>query len=315
MARGNLTVARVALFALGAALPWAAAVVPAAGQSRSEAPTTTAHPPSAAPASRSDAVPANSRADETPPAPAVSNMSPRPRAAGYLGEQRLPDHRVFLPPPPAPSSAREKADVAIFRETRALEGGPRWQLAAKDDRVSEDALLGAFSCAAGLDLAAAEAPALERVIARSRADLFFLVSASKDLYQRPRPFLTEQGPLCVTPSEALRRQGSYPSGHTASSWLHALLLAEVDSAHAAAIVARGRAFGESRVVCGVHYLSDIEGARLLATALVAALHGEPEFDADIAAAREEVAALRASGSEKPASQSCESERALLATPW
>ncbi len=108
------------------------------------------------------------------------------------------------------------------------------------------------------------------------------------------------------PSEELTESGSYPSGHPASGWLYALLLAEIDPATRTRSFNRGRAFGESRVVCGVHYYTDIEGGRITATALVATLHGTPEFETDIASARAEVFSLR--GKEQPSAAACESER-------
>ena len=246
-------------------------------------------------------------------APATAEVSRRPTLGGYLGEQRLPDFRVFLPPPPAAGSPLATADGAIFEETRKLENGPRWQLAANDDRVNLKALLEDFGCSAGLDLSKIDAPAITRVLARSSADLFPLIGAAKDAYKRPRPFLEREGPICVMPSDELTMSPSYPSGHSATGWLYALLLAEIDPAHADAIVQRGRAYGESRVVCGVHYYSDIEGGRMTATALVAALHGAPEFETDIASARAEVFSLRGKG--QPAAAACESEKTNLATPW
>ena len=256
--------------------------------------------------------PATVRAQSAAAPPAPSAM-PRPRAEGYLGADAVPDHRVFLPPPPAVGSPAGVADVAIFRETRALEGGPRWQLAASDDRIGSRKMLGDFGCAMGIDLASAEAPALARMLARANADLIAMVGDAKDHYQRPRPFVTESGPICVDVTPAFAASGSYPSGHSAASWLYALLLAEIDPGNAAAIVARGRAFGESRVVCGVHYESDVEGGRLTTTALVAALHGKPEFEADVTAARAELAKARTSAA-KPNAASCPADEALT-KPW
>lgn len=241
------------------------------------------------------------------------SAAPRPRAQGYLGADAVPDHRVFLPPPPAVDSPAGIADVAIFHSTRSLEGSARWQLAASDDRLGARKMLGDFGCAMGVDLAAVEAPALERTLARAGADLFPMVGQAKDHYRRPRPFVTESGPICVAVSPDFAASGSYPSGHSASAWLYTLLLAEIDPDNAAAIVARGRAFGESRVVCGVHYETDVEGGRLTTTALVAALHGDAEFMADMAAARAELAKARAAAP-KPDAASCPAD-AALATPW
>jgi len=246
-------------------------------------------------------------------APSGSSGMPRPRAEGYLGANAVPNHRVFLPPPPAVGSPAGIADVAIFHATRSLEGSSRWQLAASDDRIGSRKILGDFGCAMGVDLAAVEAPALARTLARANADLIPMVGDAKDFYARPRPFVTESGPICVDVSPEFAKSGSYPSGHSAAAWLYALLLSEIDPGNAAAIVARGRAFGESRAVCGVHYVSDVEGGRLTTTALVAALHGNAEFEADIAAARAELAKARAA-IPKPNAASCPADGAL-ATPW
>src|SRR6185436_10989864 len=256
--------------------------------------------------------PAGSWGQSGPPSPGPNGM-PRPRAEGYLGANAVPDHRVFLPPPPAVDSPAGIADLAIFHATRSLEGSSRWQLAASDDRIGSRKMLGDFGCAMGVDLAAVEVPALARTLARANADLLPMVGDAKDFYARPRPFVTEAGPICVDVSPAFAASGSYPSGHSAAAWLYALLLAEIDPDNSAAIVARGRAFGESRAVCGVHYVSDVEGGRLTTTALVAALHGDAEFETDMAAARAELANAR-TAAPKPNAASCPAD-AALATPW
>ncbi len=250
------------------------------------------------------------------PAAAQSGItvSRPPVVSGYLKPEQRPDHTVFLPPPPAPESVLGAADMGVYRATRALEGSARWQLAAHDADIAQRDLFADFKCSVGVDLGAVQAPAVTRLLTRASADLFPLVGASKDYYKRPRPYLVEEAPLCIVPSEELTRGGSYPSGHSAAGWLYALLLAETAPDHASAILARGRAFGESRVVCGVHYLSDIEGGRTLATALVAALSGSTEFAADLTAARSELAALRANGARGDAT-ACANEASGLKTPW
>ena len=107
----------------------------------------------------------------------------------------------------------------------------------------------------------------------------------------------------------LRKDGSYPSGHVAIGWGWALLLAEVDPEHAEAILARGRAFGESRMICNVHWASDVEEGRTMAAATAAKLHAQAELRADIEAARAEVVALRARG--LAPSRDCVKETAQL----
>ncbi len=250
------------------------------------------------------------------PAAAQSGItvSRPPVVSGYLKPEQRPDHTAFLPAPPAPESVLGTADMALYRATRALEGSARWELAAHDADIAQRDLFRDFKCSLGVDLGAIPAPAVTRLVTRASADLFPLIGASKDYYKRPRPYLVENLPLCIVPSEELTRGGAYPSGHSAAGWLYALLLAETAPDHAAAILGRGRAYGESRVVCGVHYLSDIEGGRTLATALLAALNGSAEFAADLTAARNELGALRVNGARGDAA-ACANEASELKTPW
>ncbi|EGD17701.1 hypothetical protein XGA_3704, partial [Xanthomonas hortorum ATCC 19865] len=81
-----------------------------------------------------------------------------------------------------------------------------------------------------------------------------------------------------------------------------------------ALLARGRAFGDSRLVCNVHWQSDVIQGRMMAAATVAALHDNPEFQKDLAAARREIAQASA---KKPAttalSPTCDAENAALQT--
>jgi len=118
-------------------------------------------------------------------------------------------------------------------------------------------------------------------------------------------------PVC-TPEEVegLRKDGSYPSGHTAIGWAWALILTEIAPDRADAILARGRAFGESRNICNVHWHSDVLEGRFMGAAAVARLHADPAFRAEIEAAKAEVASVRAKGL-KP-TRDCRAEADALA---
>jgi acid phosphatase (class A) len=73
------------------------------------------------------------------------------------------------------------------------------------------------------------------------------------------------------------------------------------------------AFGQSRIVCGVHWKSDVEAGRVVGAAVVARLHAEPVFAAQLAAARKEVAAARAAGAKSPLDCAAEAQ-ALASAP-
>jgi acid phosphatase (class A) len=89
----------------------------------------------------------------------------------------------------------------------------------------------------------------------------------------------------------LRESRSYPSGHAALGWAWALVLAELIPDRADAILERGRDFGWSRVVCGVHYPSDVEAGRIVGAGAIARLHGDAFFRTQMDAARAELASI------------------------
>jgi acid phosphatase (class A) len=76
---------------------------------------------------------------------------------------------------------------------------------------------------------------------------------------------------------ALRKNGSYPSGHTILGWSSALLLSEINPDRADTILARGYMYGESRVIVGAHWQSDVDAGRLAASAAYARLHTSDRF--------------------------------------
>jgi acid phosphatase (class A) len=85
-------------------------------------------------------------------------------------------------------------------------------------------------------------------------------------------------------------------------------MAELVPDRAAQLVARGRAFGDSRRVCNVHWLSDVEEGRVVSTAVFARLHAEPAFRADLDAVRAELKHQQG----KLAAPDCTRENAALA---
>ncbi len=135
---------------------------------------------------------------------------------------------------------------------------------------------------------------------------------AKDHFQRKRPFWIDDGNIC-RPREELGDTYDYPSGHTTAGWTWALVLSQVAPDHASQILARGRSIGESRIVCGVHNASAVEGGRYTADAVMALISPNPQFRADVEAARAELAKLRKSGA-KPDPARCEREAALVALP-
>jgi acid phosphatase (class A) len=216
---------------------------------------------------------------------------------GYLQPAQLPSGQAFLPPPPAAGSAVLAADEEAYKSTRKLRGTPRWNLATKDADLTFPNAADTFSCALGMNISQEATPHLNMLIRRVRADASRANDKAKDLYKRKRPYLAHGDESC-TPQEK-HKDDSYPSGHSSIGWAWALVLAEIAPDRADAIFARGLAFGESRVVCGVHWNSDIQAGRVVGASAVSRLHADPVFKAQLELARKEIEAARKAGAKSP----------------
>jgi acid phosphatase (class A) len=231
-------------------------------------------------------------------------------ASGYLPREMLPDSVLLLPPPPAVDSAVFANDQAVAQKTITLRDTPRWKLATSDADLTFPHAAETFSCELGALVTEQNTPALYRVLQRSAFDALQITTAAKNRYARQRPFVSDGAPICTPEArDDLAKSGSYPSGQTTIGWAWALVLAEIAPSHANAILERGMSIGESRVVCNVHWQSDVDAGRLTGAAIVARLHAEPEFRSDLDKARSELAGSHI----KPGTGVCPADEAALRT--
>lgn len=264
-------------------------------------------------------------AEETPrPAPSGTQAAPsvgadtlkpgRPAVKPYLAEGAVPDSVQILPPPPAHNAPLDMADRAAFNGTRALKGSARWDLAANDVSEGAAAVLDNFACVLGTRIDQARVPAVINLLERARLDLARATRGPKIHYRRLRPFVGNEAPICVQRTQALADSFSYPSGHATQGWAYALILAALVPEKATPILTRGRAYGESRIVCGVHWLSDVVAGRLTGSTVFAALMGDPAFRADLEKARAELHTALAGAGAAPDTAVCTREAEALREP-
>lgn len=231
---------------------------------------------------------------------------------GYLQDTERAESLALLPPPPAPGSAAFDNDEAVRAAAANLKGTPRWELAAVDAELVKPSMLQTFSCALGVPVNQTDTPNLTRLLRRTLSDGSLSTRSAKVHYQRVRPFVAHNEGTCLpSDEESLRKNGSYPSGHTAIGWTQALVLAQVSPASADALFARGLAFGESRVVCNAHWQSDIIQGRVVAAATFALLQNNAIYQQDVRLAANDVAKAKAKGL-KP-NKDCAMEATALAT--
>jgi acid phosphatase (class A) len=190
------------------------------------------------------------------------------------------DPSIFIPPPPSADGPLELAERAIVRGPWTAE---RRQQAVEDNQIDPFA---AFDNVLGPNFTGANFPATAAVLDRAGRAAGFAGDPIKFLHRRDRPFVHDDSIVTCIPRPT---SYSYPSGHAALGFGWSLVLAELIPSRADAIINRGRDFTWSRVVCGVHYPSDVEAGRTVAAAAIARLHADPDFQRELVAARAELA--------------------------
>jgi len=232
------------------------------------------------------------------------------KGPGYLLPEERPDSIALIPSPPAPGTPEFAADEAVYRKLSALQDSVRWQLAASDANLKFPGAANVFSCAIGIDVTETTTPRLYAVLRRTVIDAGQSTYKAKEKYDRERPFEITGDPICVPADEQLLRgNASYPSGHASLGYVWGEVFAELLPESTAAARARAYEFGQSRVICRVHYQSDVDAGRTVGKAVFERLHQDPEFVADMAAAKVEVKQARRHG--PPVGRDCGAESVAL----
>ena len=206
----------------------------------------------------------------------------------------------LLPPPPQPGRILFLNDQAQYQWGLMQRRTPRGDQAVTDARVDGAGVPNAFSEAFGVKISKENTPEIFKLVVNMREDAGDLATrAAKEHYMRVRPFAFYEKTTCnPEQQQELSTNGSYPSGHTAIGWATALVLAEINVDRQNEILKRGYEMGQSRVICGYHFQSDVDAARLVASAVVARLHANEAFTAQLAKAKKEFAELVKKGKVK-----------------
>jgi acid phosphatase (class A) len=204
-----------------------------------------------------------------------------PKAAYYIDPSvlQLP---VLIPDPPAPGSAANQAELAELHRIEAART-PAQVSAAKADEAEEDMF--AYKTVLGPGFNPDALPVTAELGVHVKNEQSVAGGALKTVFSRPRPYQTDKTlhPVCAL-TEA---PNSYPSGHALTGYLEALTLAEIVPEKRTEILARADDYAHNRLVCGVHYPSDIEASRRVAYVVFGYMLATPKFQHDLAAAKAE----------------------------
>ncbi|MBN3723067.1 acid phosphatase [Burkholderia sp. Ac-20379] len=205
------------------------------------------------------------------------------RDSVYLSPDEI-DVAALLAPPPEPGSAAQRRDleaVLTVQNTRTSE-----EVAAGIADVQKSVFR--FADVLGPAFMPENLPKLAALFEVANHEASLAVKPAKAYFHRARPYVASSQVHPTVPEHAAGAYESYPSGHATMGYLDAILLANMVPEKRAEIYARGRLFGEHRVVDGVHYPSDVEAGRIDATVIAAQMMRNPTFKADFLAARTEL---------------------------
>lgn len=214
-------------------------------------------------------------------AAAASLTSAAERPAPFLPPDAF-DMRLVLAPPPAQDSATTRAELAEVQRIQAKSTKAQRAQAVKDG-AEEDVFV--FATVLGPNFAPANLPLTAAFFDHVRRAEGEFVNPVKDLYKRPRPPVVDPA---ITPCEKLTGSPSYPSGHSTGGHLMAIVLADMVPEKRAAIFDRVEEYAHNRLVCGVHYPSDVEAGRIAGAVIAAMLMQNEQFKRDFAPARAEL---------------------------
>lgn len=217
---------------------------------------------------------------------------PSSESAAFLTIDQAPDSLSLLPAPPTKTSITFLADQEAYKKGLLLRKTSRGQQAIIDADLSDANIGKPFSQALGVDISEQNTPITYDLLKKIRKDSGNLATYSaKNHYMRVRPFVYYHTPSCTPQDEPqLKKNGSYPSGHTAIGWTTALVLVEIRPQRQQELLKRGYEFGQSRVICGVHWQSDVDAGRIMGAADFARLNADPVFIQQLQAAKAEITA-------------------------
>ncbi len=214
----------------------------------------------------------------------------------YLDGDTAPFIAIFDPPPrPQSPDTRQELDLLLeLQRTRT----DAQVAAARADRKTE---VPRFYAAIGLD-PQLSVPRVARLAQRVEDDIRPYVRAAKKHFRRLRP--AEIEPRLTPCIGNVQEDLSYPSGHATYGYAMAGMLADLLPERRTSLESRADEFALQRMICGVHFRSDIEAGRRGAKWLIEQLHASERYRADAAAAAAELrAALQANQGKGHSSES------------
>jgi len=206
------------------------------------------------------------------------------RTSPWFNAQNI-DFVALTPAPPASGSALDRQDMQAVLLAQRTRTSAQIQRAQADDKEEDIFVFASVFGSFGSKFNAAELPVTAALSQHLRDASGVVNSPLKLRFARPRPFVasTLVHPVCEKTAS-----NSFPSGHSMVGTLEALALTQIVPEQSTEIFRRLDQYAHNRVVCGVHYPSDVAASRTLSASLFGLIAASPAFQKELASARAEV---------------------------
>ena len=195
------------------------------------------------------------------------------------------DPAKLLAPPPADRSVTQAGELDRLRQIQTSRTAERLRQ-AQDDENHEDPA--AFAQVLGPKFDIDHLPATRAVFDIVQNDASVAASMAKTAFHRHRPWIFDPTLTGCTRGKNPDPLTSYPSGHAVFGYAEAVVLANLVPNRKEAIMSRAYDYGYSRLVCEVHYPTDVAAGAVLGIDVGALLIDAPAMQDKLKAARAEL---------------------------
>ncbi len=215
---------------------------------------------------------------------AVASSAVMARDASFVSSAQIKALQI-LPDPPSSTSETTATELLELHRIESRRTPEQAAHAMADDK---DESIFIFRAQIGDVLTTARLPLTVALSLRVKNDESISSTPAKEGFKRVRPYNLDQTlhPVCTTKT----KNDSYPSGHTTVGYLMALTLIDMVPEKRDVILERADDYAHNRLVCGVHYASDLQASKLLAYSIHAVMANDAQYRRELAGAQLELRA-------------------------